>query len=185
MGARGRKALPANVHWLRGNPSKKNLADLTNELQPEIELPSCPKHLWAEAKKEWKRIGAELVQYGLVSNIDRAALALYCQAWARWVWAEQQMARAQERAAVAMAEAEAKGVPYEGGDGITVATPNGHMTYSPHWVIANKAMQQVNQFLASFGMNPSARAGVRLSDRRQGDLFGDDDAPGDDGFDGI
>lgn len=185
MGARGPKPLPANVHWLKGNPSKKPLADLISELQPEVELPTCPKHLWAEARKEWKRIGAELVRYGLVSNIDRAALALYCQAWARWVWAEQQMARAQERAAAAMAEADAKGVEYLGGDGLTVATPNGHMTYSPHWVIANKAMQQVHQYLESFGMKPDARGRVKVSENRQSGLFDDEDDKPKGGFDEI
>jgi P27 family predicted phage terminase small subunit len=178
MGARGPRALPSNVHLLRGNPSKKPLAELVDELQPEIEIPGCPRHLLPEARKEWKRITPELVKYGLLSKLDRSALALYCQAWARWVWAEEQLQRAQAKAAEAMAEAEAKGEPYTGGDGLTVATPNGHMTYSPHWVISNKAMEQVHRYLASFGMDPSARGRVKPSNTRQADLFDDDDKGG-------
>lgn len=174
MGARGPKALPANVHLLRGNPSKLSAADLTEGLQPEVEIPNCPRHLLPEARKEWKRITPELERYGLISKLDRAALALYCQAYARWVWAEEQMARAQDLAASKRAEAEAKGQAYDGGDGLTVMTPSGHMTYSPHWVIGNKAQQQVKEFLAQFGLSPSSRTSVSTSSVRQRDLFGDD-----------
>lgn len=175
--SRGPKPLPANVHLLRGNPSKKPLADLVDGLQVEVEIPGCPPHLLPEARKEWKRITPELERYGLISKLDRAALALYCQAWARWVWAERQMARAQALAEQLQAEADAKGLPYTGGDGLTVPTPNGHMTYSPHWVIANKAMEQVHKYLASFGLDPATRGRVNPSNNRQMPLFGDD-APG-------
>ena len=51
MGARGPRALPANVHVLRGNPSKKSVGDLMGEFQPEVEIPGAPSWLWAEAKK--------------------------------------------------------------------------------------------------------------------------------------
>jgi len=175
MGKRGPQPLPANVHLLRGNPSKKTVADLTDGFQPEVEIPNCPRHLLPEARKEWSRITPELERYGLVSKLDRTALALYCQAYARWVWAEQQMARDQALAAQRRADAEAKGEVYLGGDGLTVMTPSGHMTYSPHWVIGNKAQQQVKDFLAQFGMSPSSRSAVAPSSVRQRDLFPDDD----------
>lgn len=178
MGARGPKPLPANVHMLRGNASKKSIADLVDEFQPEVEIPGCPSHLLPEARKEWRRITPELERYGLVSKLDRASLALYCQAWARWVWAERQLQRAQATAEAAMAAAEAAGQEYTGGDGITVPTPNGHMTYSPHWVVANKAMEQVHKYLASFGLDPASRGRVAPSKVRQRDMFDDDNQGG-------
>lgn len=177
MGARGPRPLPPNVHLLRGNPSKKPLAELVDALHPEIEIPGCPPHLLPEARKEWRRITPELERYGLISKLDRAALALYCQAWARWVWAEMQLQRAVKLADERRAAAEARGEVYTGGDGYTVPTPGGHMTYSPHWVIANKAMEQVNKYLANFGLDPSARGKVNTSQLRQMPLFGDEDQP--------
>lgn len=170
----GRHALPANVHLLRGNPSKKAAADLIDGLQPEVEIPNCPRHLLPEARKEWRRITPELERYGLISKLDRTALALYCQAYARWVWAEEQMARAQGLAETKRAAAEASSLPYDGGDGLTLMTPSGHMTYSPHWVIGNKAQQQVREFLGQFGLSPSSRASVKPSAVRQRELFGSD-----------
>lgn len=183
MGARGPKSLPANVHLLRGNPSKKPLGDLLDSLQPEVEIPGCPSHLLPEARKEWRRITPELQRYGLISKLDRASLALYCQAYARWVWAELQLQRAQALAATKAAEAEAKGEIYAGGDGYTVPTPGGHMTYSPHWVISNKAAEQVNRFLAEFGLSPASRGRVNPSNLRQADMFADQPAAG--GFGAI
>ena len=170
----GRRALPANVHMLRGNPSKKPVADLVDGLQPEVEIPGCPKHLLPEARKEWRRITPELERYGLVSKLDRSALSLYCQAWARWVWAEEQLARSMAIAEQQRAEAAARGEEWKGGDGMTVPTPTGHMSYSPHWVIANKAAQQVREFLAAFGLSPETRGKVSTSSLRQCELFDDD-----------
>lgn len=183
MGARGPKPLPSNVHLLRGNPSKKTMGDLLDSLQPVVEIPGCPSHLLPEARKEWKRITPELQRYGLVSKLDRSSLALYCQAYARWVWAELQLQRAQALAAEKAAAAAAAGELYTGGDGYTVPTPGGHMTYSPHWVIANKAMEQVNRFLAEFGLSPASRNRVNPSNLRQADMFDDQPAAG--GFGAI
>jgi P27 family predicted phage terminase small subunit len=169
MGERGPKPRPNNVHHLLGNPSKKPLNQLLDSVSPDVEIPGCPAHLMPEARKEWKRIAPELEKLRLIAKIDRAALALYCQAWARWLWAEKMLRRAQDAAAVKMAEAEAKGEVYSGPDGYVVATPNGHLGYSPHWVIANKAMEQIDKFLASFGMSPSSRS--RVTPSAQMDMF--------------
>jgi P27 family predicted phage terminase small subunit len=171
----GRRALPSNVHLLRGNPSKLSASDLMDSFQPQVEIPDCPRHLWPAAKKEWKRISPELERYGLISKLDRSALALYCQCYARWVWAEEQLTRAMDAAATARAAAEAKGETYTGGDGVTVPTPNGHLGYSPHWVIANRAMEQVNKYLSAFGLEPCSRGKVQQSNNRQSGLFEDED----------
>lgn len=178
MGARGPKKMPANVHVLRGNPSKIPNAQLMDNLQPEIELPGCPAHLLPEAKKEYKRITPELVRYGLISKIDRAALCLYLQSWAELVHAEKMLARRMKAAAKAMAECDAKGEEYTGGDGMVDVTSNGNTVYSPYWVIANKARQQVARFMAEFGMSPSSRGRVTPSNHLQRDLFDEEQGEG-------
>jgi phage terminase small subunit len=167
MGSRGPQKLPANVHYLRGNASKLSPSDLQDDFNPEVEIPNCPRHLWTEAKKEWKRVSAELEQYGLISKLDRAALSLYCQAWARLVWAETMMTRAMDIAEENRLACEAKGEVWAGGDGIMVPSPNGSLVYSHHWVVQRRAAQEVHWYLQSFGMSPSARSRVKSSDNRQ------------------
>lgn len=171
MGSRGPQALPNNVHLLRGNPSKKSSAELLDDFNPEVEIPTAPKWVWPEARKEWRRIGNELQRYGLVSKLDRAALVLYCQAWAKLVWAETMLSRAMATAEEKRLEAEAKGEVWKGGDGIMVPSPNGALVYSHHWVVQRRAAQEVHWYLQSFGLSPASRGRVKTSDNRQAALF--------------
>ena len=171
MGARGPKPLPSNVHLIRGNASKKPIGSILDEFRPEVEIPHFPAWIWTEKKKEWKRISFELERYGLVSKLDRAALVLYCQAWAKMVWAEQQLARAMALADKAKAEAEARGEEYKGGDGLMVKTAGGNFTYSHHWVVGKNASAELKRYLDLFGLSPSARSRVSTSDNRQASLF--------------
>lgn len=171
MARPGPKPLPANVHMLRGNASKKPLGAILEEFRPEVEIPDFPSWIWPEAKKEWKRIATELERYGLISKLDRAALVLYCQAWAKMVWAERALTRAMKLAEDARAEAESKGLEYMGGDGLMVKTANGNFTYSHHWVVGKHAASEVKRYLDLFGLSPSARSRVTVSDNRQGSLF--------------
>lgn len=179
-GQRGPKALPANVHLMRGNASKKPIGELVDGVQPEVAIPTWPPHLLAVARKEWKRIGPLLHELGLVAQIDRTALALYCQAYAWWVWHEVAFKRDVDRIAAKHAafdagereralQAISKGGTYEprewkGGDGMMIETPNGGLTYNPHWVGKKQAASEVDKYLQSFGLSPSARARVTPSD---------------------
>ena len=171
MGSRGPQPLPANVHILRGNPSKLPAVNLFDEFRPEVEIPDSPAWMWPEAKKEWKRLTVELHRYGLISKLDRAALVLYVQAWAKMVWAEKMLAKAMAIANAKRAAAEATGEDYDGGDGIMVKTANGNFTYSHYWVVGRRAAEDVNRYLSLFGLSPSSRSRVTTSDNRQGHLF--------------
>ncbi len=46
-------------------------------------LPRCPPHLDAIAHKEWRRLATPMYEAGILTLADRAALAAYCQAYAR------------------------------------------------------------------------------------------------------
>lgn len=129
---------------LRGNPSKKTAAQLGDSVSPTVEIPNAPRHLKGESLKEWKRISVELEKLGLVSQIDRAALSLYCTAWGRHVEAETMLREL-------------------GAAGLVSKTPNGFEVQSAWLNISNKAMEQCNKYLAEFGMSPAARARVTPS----------------------
>lgn len=171
MGQRGPKPLPANVLALRG--SQKYLHKREGEsaaIQPEVAIPGCPPHLLKEARKEWRRITPELEMLGIVSRIDRTALALYCQEYAWWVWHDTALQRdlrlAEERRAAFEADPTHAEQPWTGGDGFMLPTPNGGWAYNPHWVARNKHALLLDKFLASFGLSPSARGRVTASDRQ-------------------
>ncbi len=83
MSVRGAKPLPTHIKVMRGTQRSDRLNRNEPKVRPEI--PPCPKHLGAEAKREWRRVSKELAGMGLLTSIDRPALALYCDAWGRWV----------------------------------------------------------------------------------------------------
>ena len=81
MAQRGRKPKPTALKVLEGNPGGRPLNP--NEPKPAKKAPRCPSWLEDEAKKEWKRMGKTLEQMGLLTEMDMAAFAGYCQAYAR------------------------------------------------------------------------------------------------------
>lgn len=156
MGQRGPKPLPANVHLLRGNPGKKALASLLDDVvRPDVAVPPCPQHLEPEARAEWKRIAPHLRRLGLISQIDRAALTGYCVAWGRHVWAERRIKELSEGDATR-------------DKGYIGVTPSGYQQISVHTQMSNRALELMAKFLAEFGMSPAARSRVTASDPQLG-----------------
>jgi P27 family predicted phage terminase small subunit len=151
MGKPGPKPMPANVHLLRGNPSKKPLASLLDEVvRPDVAIPKCP--IRSEAfRKEWKRITPHLERLGLVSELDRAMLVGYCTAWADLEWAEHRMAEYNKDDAT-------------GERGRVWDTPSGYKQISVLMQIRNRALEQLKSFSAEFGLSPASRSRVTASD---------------------
>ena len=133
---KGRKPIPTKVRMLRGNPSKRPLPQ--NEPTPEPGCPSCPNHLSDEAKREWARISEELLRAGLLTQVDRAALAGYCQSWGLWV-----------EACLALSQS-----------GTVIKTESGFPMQNPYLSVANKALANIGKFLVEFGMSPSSRTRI-------------------------
>ena len=55
--------------------------------------PRCPSFLGPVARAEWRRLAGDLVSRGLLTNLDRAAFAIYCQAWEHVVQAQDLVSR--------------------------------------------------------------------------------------------
>ena len=71
----------------RGNPGKRKLN--TKEPVPAKGMPDCPEWLLPEAKKEWERLADLMNQMGVLTEVDMAAFAAYCQSYARWKEAQE------------------------------------------------------------------------------------------------
>jgi P27 family predicted phage terminase small subunit len=84
--ARGRKRQPTHLKLITGTFRRDRASK--NEPRPELAIPSVPPELSDDAKLEWARVSGELFRLGLLTNIDRAALAAYCDSYGIWVRAE-------------------------------------------------------------------------------------------------
>lgn len=125
---------PQNLKKLQGTYTKAR--DTGTEAAVPNSKPTCPSWLPKEAKAEWRRIANALHDAGLLKGIDRAALAAYCNAWARWKQAEL--------------------LVQEGG--LLSETSNGNVIQAPAVGVANVAMRDMLKILKEFGMTPSSRS---------------------------
>jgi len=130
------RPLPTQLKIIRGTnrPGRSNKA----EPKPEIQAPSCPDSLSLAAKAEWRRMAPLLVNMGLLSKLDRSALAGYCELYARWTKAEKEVQH----------------------QGEVITTPNGSLQVSPWLSIANRSLSEMRKYMAEFGLSPASRSKV-------------------------
>jgi P27 family predicted phage terminase small subunit len=159
VGERGPKTTPVPLQLVRGDPrnhGQGKLAALLDEtIRPAVEIPDAPSSLSKEARAEWDRIAPHLAKLGLVSQIDRAALAAYCTAWGDYTWAENRIKQLNVEARKAGDKTGERGRIWD--------TPSGYKQISVPLQIRNRAMEMMAKFLSEFGMSPAARSRVTPS----------------------
>ena len=90
-----------------------------------------------------------LHRLGLLTKVDRAMLAAYCQAWGRHVQAEKILNQR----------------------GLTFVTPNGYIQQRPEVTISRKALHTAKVLAAEFGLTPSARSRIEIPRAEPADEF--------------
>lgn len=140
----GRRPKPTALKILQGNPGKRSLN--ANEPQP-CGIPACPPNLDTEARKEWKRVSAELLACSLLTSVDRAILAAYCEAWSRWYSATKELRD--------LAKDKGRSV-------LVIASKNGIAIQNPLIGIINVAADQMRKFSIELGMTPAARSRINV-----------------------
>jgi P27 family predicted phage terminase small subunit len=167
---RGRKPKPTELRRLEGNPGHRPLPK-PEETVPAA-IPNCPGHIQGEARAEWRRISSELVRLSLVSRIDKAALALYCQLWQRWIEAENAVRElGLVVTAAVLREYLRKQKGQSGGEtkASELLFPDVGLetrdfpAKNPYLSIAESCMDRMQKILVEFGMTPSSRARVKAT----------------------
>lgn len=153
---RGPKPTPTQLKKLKGNPGKRALNE--KEPQPDVAIPECPAHLTGEARQEWDRITKELHALGILTNIDRAALAAYCMAWLDFVYASRMVD--EEGEVITSVRVDKMGNEVRGG------------SYLNPWVgIKTSAMDRVVRIGAEFGLTPASRVRLKVDTPSEEDLM--------------
>ncbi len=135
----GRKPVPTALRRMQGNPGKR--AYNHDEPAPPEGVPSCPDHLGAVARDEWDRLVLVLHGMGVVTLVDRAALAAYCQSYGRWVEAEEKLAATP----------------------VLLKTATGYVQQSPWLSIANKQMELMGRYMSELGLTPASRSRIAIA----------------------
>src|SRR5687767_7214789 len=133
---RGRRPKPTRLKLLTGNPGKRALN--ANEPRPEPVVPECPVELGPVARREWSRLAVELSALRILTNLDRAALAAYCGAYAMWAEATEAIQKY----------------------GTMVKSPTGYPVQSPYVSIANRQAEIMMRIASEFGFTPASRSRI-------------------------
>jgi P27 family predicted phage terminase small subunit len=142
----GSKPIPTALKVVRGNPGKCPLNE--NEPTPKGEA-EMPKWLSPTAAEHWPIVAKQLRDAGVLTSVDAHALAMYCEAFARW--------------RVAMDALQREGPIY--------TAKNGFPSQSAYLTIANTAFDQMRKMLIEFGMTPSSRSRVTKAPSDDGDQY--------------
>jgi len=137
---RGRKPKPTAVRLIDGNPGKRGFNP--DEPVPPEGMPTCPSHLSDAAVFEWDRLARVLFDMGVLTMIDRAAFAAYCQVYGRWVEAEERLQLTP----------------------LLLKAPSGYVQQSPWLSVANKQLELMARYLAEFGLTPASRSRIIVHD---------------------
>lgn len=128
---------------LMGNPGKRKPSGLVVSTQP----PRCPTWLSSEGKLEWKRI-LRSIPAGTITTLDRAALAIYCQAWADWLTHSATVRR----------------------EGATIEGTRGTKRH-PAAIAANEAKTTMLALARELGLTPASRRSLPPAPPSHGDDF--------------
>jgi P27 family predicted phage terminase small subunit len=150
---RTKKHKPTHLKVITGNPGHYPLNE--NEPKPKLVIPSPPAELSEDARIEWEYVAARLHVIGCLSEIDRGALAAYCQAYGRWQQAERALAEMAKKDQLT--------------GGLLIKTTNGNAIQNPLVGTANKALSDMVRYAAEFGMTPSARSRIQAQAPEEAD----------------
>jgi P27 family predicted phage terminase small subunit len=132
---------------LTGNPGKRRLNE--DEPRPNPNIPECPPELGPVARTEWDRLVDELAVLRMLTNLDRAALAAYCGAYALWAEATVQLQKY----------------------GAMIKSPTGFPIQSPYLSIVNRQAEIMMRIASEFGFTPASRSRIATPAKSGPSLF--------------
>jgi P27 family predicted phage terminase small subunit len=109
-------------------------------------VPDPPSFLSGYAVEEWRRVGPEAHALRLLSNLDRACFAAYCESYAMWRTAEEALAGMAANDPVMR--------------GLLVKSKRGAAIENPLVYIARKAAAEMVRYAAEFGFTPASRSRI-------------------------
>lgn len=148
-GAGGRPRKPTQLHKLHGTYRR----DRQNAAEPAPPLGGGKPPAWLKgrARKGWREIASVLEAVKILTEMDRPALALLCDAYGEYIEARETVRRA--------------GATYEASSvaGGTLIRPH------PAVVQASDAWRRCAAMLGQFGMTPASRAKVSAAGESERD----------------
>lgn len=143
MGSRGPTPRPAALKKLQGT-FRPDRDEETGAGLPD-NMPRCPTFLSDTARAEWRRLASQLHEAGILKNVDRAALAAFCDSYGRF---------ADLTAALV-------------NEPLTFTTQTGYQSPNPKVKMAATAKSDMLKWASQLGLTPSARGRIVLDGNKK------------------
>jgi P27 family predicted phage terminase small subunit len=127
-----------------------------------VRMLECPPELGPLARQEWDRIVGELTSKGVLSSFDRGPLAVYCNAYAHYFEAMEEVQKY----------------------GAMIKSPNGYPVQSPYLAVANRHADTMIRIASEFGFTPASRSRIFSFKLKNSLLLDGADEPDNDGTPG-
>ena len=147
MAKPGPRRKPTNLKMLSNK--KFHGQGRENEPTPDIEIPECPDFLTEEAVKEWEYMAPILKENGLITKMDKALFAAYCQSYGDWVDISKTL-KTEE---------------------CMHKTAAGNTTVNPRIWLRDKARNSMIKAAVQFGLSPSSRSDVSTKVRDEANPY--------------
>ena len=150
----GRRPKHTALRLIDGNAGKRPPARALLQRDDAEVGATMPRGLTEAAQRHWRDVAQQLTDARILTRLDALALAQYCEVFARWRDAADELAQ----------------------NGPMIETDLGGVKTSPHWSVFIQAAGEMRRMLIEFGMTPSARARVAAIGKKQdADPFDDFD----------
>lgn len=112
------------------------------------ELPECPDYLTPLAKEHWAEIAPSLGKRGIINELDKDVLGIYCSLLARFIKLDQQLDEV----------------------GMTQKAPSGYEAETGTFTAWNKLLKPIMNYAKQLGLTPPARVAIHAVNPGQGEL---------------
>lgn len=165
----GHNRKPTQMHVIAGTFRKDRHGE-TESPDPPIGVPQPPKKLTGEAKAEWDRMITRLTTSKTISIVDDGALYQYCRLFAETEAVAQDYTDTRE-----LSNALKKAVTKL--DGAELVAAIGEIV-KLRQLLAKQTTQSrqqrmaIRQYLVEFGLTPSSRGRVKITNKKKPDATG-------------
>ena len=104
-----------------------------------------------EFNREWRRLGRELLEAGIITQLDRTAFAALVQSYVHWIKAQEGIKET----------------------GLLIRGPDGAARVNPLLRVSRDAQAEFTRMLGEFGMTPASRTRVATLKEPEVDEFED------------
>lgn len=142
MSGRGKPPKPTETKRRAGNPGCRPLND--SEPEPILGAPPMPSHMEGVASETWDSVCEHLDQMGILAQSDVVILTLYCDTWALYLQAGQQVRE----------------------EGINCISEKGGKYMNPSLSARSALAKQAATYAAELGLTISSRSRIHATPKK-------------------